>query len=61
MRSCLSICLTVWEVKKNDETVQDWLGMVRDAGVYLETDKLIANHKKMTKLIPLETIKEMID
>lgn len=59
LRSCLAVCITIWEAKRH-EPQDDWLRLVRDAGLYLESDKLIQVHKRMSKLIPLERVSTMI-
>jgi hypothetical protein len=49
----------VWELKKGEE-IEDWLRIVRDAGVYIETKQLILTHKKITKMVSLPHIETMI-
>ena len=52
MRCCIAICISAFKARKNDN-VQDWLRVIRDAGMYIDKDSFKKSLKKVEKQISL--------
>ncbi len=52
MRCCIAICISAFEARRNG-IVQDWLRVIRDAGMYIDKESFKKSLKKVEKQISL--------